>query len=136
MKTLKVTPKVKREIRDLSSLLTLLIATLFLLASLTSCHKEERPTTNCGTYATVKDLTGLDGCGFVFELENGEKLEPIRGHRCATPAPPASALDNFKLLDGQRVTIAYKEVENQVSICMVGKVVEITCINLVAAPQE
>jgi hypothetical protein len=30
----------------------------------------------CSTLATVHDLRGLDGCGFVFELADGKRLEP------------------------------------------------------------
>ncbi|MBC7922831.1 MAG: hypothetical protein H7Z75_17270, partial [Ferruginibacter sp.] len=37
-------------------------------------------------------------------------------------------LANFTLRDGQRVTIGYRELKEQVSVCMVGKIVEITCI--------
>ena len=28
----------------------------------------------CSTPATVVDLSGLDGCGFVFQLEDGTRL--------------------------------------------------------------
>jgi hypothetical protein len=46
--------------------------------SLAACSKEEVKKSNaaCNTLATVRDLRGLDGCGFVFELADGKRLEP------------------------------------------------------------
>jgi hypothetical protein len=83
--------------------------------------------------ATVKDLTGLDGCGFVFELSDGSKLEPIRQViRCGTPPLPKEVTEdplyNFQFVDGKKVRIAYEEITEAASICMVGKVVKITCL--------
>ena len=85
----------------------------------------------CLTRATVRDLTGLDGCGWVFELEDGTRLEPIRLIRCGTPMSreiSADPLDNFEFIDGKKVFINYEKVENAVSVCMVGPVVRITCL--------
>ncbi len=65
----------------------------------------------------VKDYTGLDGCGFIIELENGDKLEP------------AQVLDsNFVFYDGQKVIFTYTELKDVGSICMVGKIVKIETI--------
>ena len=65
---------------------------------------------------TVKDYTGMDGCGYVIELDNGSKLEPVK-------------VDNtFTFADKQRVALSYKELKDLASICMVGKMAEITSI--------
>jgi len=70
----------------------------------------------------LKNLTGLDGCSWVIELDaadkNGNKnLEPLN-------------LDQFKitLTEGQKVKLRYKEV-NAMSICMAGKPVQIEVIS-------
>jgi hypothetical protein len=126
MKTLRITTKTKKEIRYFTSLFLMLLASMFLLASLTSCSKENGLVKNCGTPATVRDLSGLDGCGFVLELDNGQRLEPVTFVRCGND--PGS---QFEWKDGQRVTIGYQELNDRGSICMVGKVVEITCIEAV-----
>jgi hypothetical protein len=70
----------------------------------------------CNLYGTVKDYTGLDGCGYIIELDNGEKLEPLMS---SIP---------FKLRDNMRVKLSYKELSGMASICMVGKIVEILCM--------
>ena len=86
----------------------------------------------CSTPATVVDLTGLDGCGFVFELEDGTRLEPLRLMYCGTPPLPAEvtedALYNFDFADGKKVLIDYDEVE-YASYCQAGQMVKITCIS-------
>jgi hypothetical protein len=88
--------------------------------------------TECSTPATIKNLTGLDGCGFVFELEDGKRLEPLRIFYCGTPPfpenMPADPLYNFELIDGKKVLISYDVVENYASTCMTGPVVKITCM--------
>jgi hypothetical protein len=124
MRTLKITTKTKKEIRYFVNLFLMLIASMCLLASLTSCKKSRStdPVKDCGTPATVRDLRGLDGCSFVLELQNGQRLEPVKTNSVN------SALANFTWKDGQRVTIAYQEVNGGVSTCMVGKLVEVTCI--------
>jgi hypothetical protein len=137
MKTIRISTKTKKEIRYFSSLILMLAASLILLASLTSCSKE-MPQKECGVKATVKDLRGLGGCGFVLELANGEKLEPFRYNPVSCVAYPSDAdlsksLDNFNLKDGQQVTIGYNELKDRASACVAGKIVEITCIAEVGA---
>ena len=65
--------------------------------------------------AKVLDLTGLDGCSFVIELKNGQKLEPIN-------------LTNEFKKDKLPVLVKYTEKTDMSSICMVGKMVELTSI--------
>ena len=85
-----------------------------------------------GVRATVRDLTGLDGCGFVFELQDGTRLEPQRLMYCGTPPLPKEVTEdplyNFEWVDGKQVVIAYKEVPETGSFCMVGPIVKITCL--------
>lgn len=91
MRTLKITTKTKKEIRYFANLVLMLIASMCLLASLTSCKKSfsTGPVKNGGTRATVRDLRGWDGCGFVLELPGGQRLEPIKTN------PVNSTVANF-----------------------------------------
>jgi hypothetical protein len=86
-------------------------------------------------FATVRDLTGLDGCGFVFELADGTKLQPQMLGYCGTPPLPKEVTENplynFQFIDGKQVRIGFEEVTDAMSICMVGKVVKITCIEAI-----
>jgi hypothetical protein len=106
----------------------LFVLSLFMLGSVTSCtDKTGLPEdNNCGVKATVKDLTGLDGCGYVLELENGERLEPSLDSASATPS-----IKGVTLQDGMKVTVAYQELKDRGSICMAGKIVEVTCLTQV-----
>jgi hypothetical protein len=110
----------------------LLLAVVALMSS--RCNNvEPLEAPRCSVNATVVDLTGLDGCGWVFELEDGTRLEPLRVFWCGTP--PISEeqmkdpLNDFVFLDGKKVTIDYELVENAVSICMVGPTAKITCLS-------
>ncbi len=64
---------------------------------------------NCGVTATVRDMNGIDGCGFLLELENGEKLIPSR--RWAPHPLPQEELEdllyNFTFHDDQKVSISF-----------------------------
>jgi hypothetical protein len=92
---------------------SLLAASLLALAA--GCHKaDEAP--SCSTPATVRNLAGLDGCGYVLQLDNGQRLEPH-----------GDLWQGFAKHDGDRVTISY-ESEPAVSICMAGTGVKLTCI--------
>jgi len=64
--------------------------------------------------ATLRDYTGLDGCGWVLE-SGGEVLEPINLE---------SFLDAPE--DGMRLEVEYDFAENVFSICMVGPMVVLT----------
>ena len=115
----------------MKKLLLLVLAIVFLI----SCNQDDitLDKSKCdGTEATVRNLTGLDGCGYVFELNDGTRLEPVRLFFCGTPPLPKEvtedALYNFQFVDGKKVRIGYEEATSSVSICMVGKMVKITCI--------
>jgi hypothetical protein len=64
--------------------------------------------------ATVVNMTGLDGCGYLLELENGEKLIPLN-------------LEEKYFSDKMKVWIAYS-ITNSPTICMVGKAINIQSI--------
>lgn len=59
--------------------------------------------------AKVRNMMGLDGCGFLLVLDNGEKLEPTN-------------LDKQYMKDGIKLWIKFKPTGNA-SICMAGTVV-------------
>lgn len=64
-------------------------------------------------------MTGLDGCGWMIQLESLSMLDPIN-------------LDSFdiKLENGKSVCIAYHERNDLGSYCMSGQVVELDFIEL------
>jgi hypothetical protein len=76
-----------------------------------SCSKSHEGMTK----ATLKDYTGLDGCGMVIELENGDAIEPTNLTEFSS---------SVSIADGQKVWVNYHEVE-LASICMVGPIVQI-----------
>ena len=87
---------------------------LFSLLILGSCAKSN----SCANseHAELKNLAGLDGCGWVLELDNGSKLEPQN-------------LSDFEieLVEGKDVHLKYAESQGG-SICMVGLIVTIDCL--------
>ena len=70
----------------------------------------------CNLTGTVRDYTGLDGCRYLIELDNGTRLEPILKDT------------GFYFYDNQRVRLSYIERPDMMSICMAGIIAEITCI--------
>ena len=68
--------------------------------------------------ATLRDLTGLDGCSWVLEKQDGTRLEPIN---------LSQFQNNINLEDGQKVWVKYTEV-GAASICMVGPTIELADI--------
>ena len=96
----------------------LILMSCFLVFGASKCTNKKGES-KCEEMGTIKDYTGLDGCKFLIELENGEKLQPVKY--------TDSDLDH-PLKDGQRIKFSYKEVTDQMSICMTGKMIEVTCI--------
>jgi len=87
----------------------IIVTFLFISCSQSSCENAEA--------ATIEDYTGLDGCGFVIKLQNGQTLEPMN-------------LNDFNITpsDGKKVWVKYHEKSGMASICMVGPIVEIDCL--------
>lgn len=95
---------------------------LLFLSSLTwQCQSVKKNGSDaCTERGTVQDFTGLDGCALLIVTEQGEKLLP-------------GAIDDpgFELQAGQQIRFSYREMPDQMSICMAeDKIVRITCIRL------
>lgn len=90
--------------------LILLSSFLFLF----SCN--EKPCENAEK-GTFKDMTGLDGCGIMIELNDGKRLEFVN-------------LDDFDITpeDGKKIWVTYEPYAGG-SICMAGDLVKLTCIS-------
>lgn len=91
----------------------------FALLVVLSCNNKDNPLL-CDEKATLRDFTGVDGCSYVLVLDNEKVLE----------------IDNlefepdFQFRDGLRVSVTYEEVSS-VSICMIGQIVKVLCIDLI-----
>jgi hypothetical protein len=102
---------------DMQNFKKTLIATLILTSVIFvfSCSRDK---TYFPVYGTLRNYTGLDGCGWVIELSGPAKmiLEP-------------SNLSSFKIhkKNGAKVWVTYIP-QNAMSICMVGPVVKIISI--------
>ncbi|MGJ3235251.1 hypothetical protein [Marivirga sp.] len=113
------------------------IAITVIMLSILACQPEDSKISQDCTYtATVVDLEGLDGCGFVFQLDNGDYLEPVwRWGWCGTPPLPKEATEDplydFTFVAGQRVRLGFEAAEEMGSICMAGKPVYITCLEVI-----
>lgn len=92
------------------------------------CHDEEC-IRGCAQSATVKDLTGLDGCGFVLELADGSRLVPQKLTYIQAPDPEQDPGFYFNFVDGQKVWFDFKAADG-VDACMAGQLVFLTCIKV------
>jgi hypothetical protein len=111
------------------------VAIAMLLLSCTDDSFEK----NCGTPAVVRDLRGLDGCNYVFELTDGTRLIPVFNVLyCGTPPLPKEVTEHplygFEFVDGKRVLIGYEQTHAQANICMAGVPVNITFLQEIDAP--
>lgn len=88
------------------------LTSIFTLLTLLSCTSNPCET---GHLATLEDWTGFDGCGYIFILEDGSKLEPVQYQNL------------LPLVPGNQYCITFDTVP-AASICMVGVTVEITSI--------
>jgi hypothetical protein len=109
---------------------------LFTALVFVTCAEESSvtpPPPACSTPATIVDLTGLDGCGFAFELEDGTRLLPVIVFYCGTPPLPKDLPQNpligFEFVDGKKVFIDYTISEDFAGACMAGQYVSVTCIS-------
>ncbi|HEX8059910.1 MAG TPA: hypothetical protein VF473_03195 [Cyclobacteriaceae bacterium] len=111
----------------------IIISVAILLTSLFKCGGPDKSTgeyvpAGCSENASVVDFTGLDGCGLMLVLDNGTRLNPEKRVYVQAPKIEDDPLYYFKLTVGDKVKIAYKEVEGA-DVCMAGKRVFITCIS-------
>jgi hypothetical protein len=88
---------------------------IILIFGIESCKKES--SCNDGEKGVFKNLTGLDGCGWVIELENKSVIEP-------------SNLQDFMIIphENKKIWVTYESAP-LASICMVGEIVLIKCIS-------
>ena len=89
----------------------------FALLLVLSCRNED-DILLCDEKATLRDFTGLDGCSYVLVLDDEKVLEI--GDLEVEP--------DFQFRDGLRVSVSYEEL-NSASICMVGSIVRVLCID-------
>jgi hypothetical protein len=117
---------------NISLIITFILFGLLLLSSCSILDAKEGDnkelnTGNCDIKATVKDFTGLDGCGKMLELENGKKLIPFL--ECGTPPLPEAYVVYNKITYGTKVTISFSEVDLKLGdACMAGEYVYLNCI--------
>ncbi|RIJ49942.1 hypothetical protein D1614_04155 [Maribellus luteus] len=95
-----------------ASILSILCFSLILFIS--SCEKSDSDSSKDYKSGKLKNLTGLDGCGWVIELDDKSKLEPLN-------------LDAFdlELAENKEIKFKYHERTDLGSYCMVGVVAEI-----------
>lgn len=94
-----------------------LAATLGFGVLLVGCDADSDPD---GGNSTLRDYTGLDGCGWVIEVDEGDVLEPMNlGEFIDNPA------------SDMRLLIEYTEESGYASICMVGPIVRLTACGVV-----
>jgi hypothetical protein len=87
--------------------LLLLVTTIF-----TACNKEEEITLS--DTGTVINYAGAGDCGFVIELDNGGRIQPL------------FFPEGFVFSEGQRVLVEYSEMHNIISSCDRGIASEIS----------
>ncbi len=80
--------------------------------------KAEKARTKCLTEGIIRDMRGLDGCTFLFVLNDGTKILPIE------------MPDNIQTLkDGSKIFFDYEKVDDAMSICMAETfMANITCL--------
>lgn len=112
--------KVTYEMRTWTILLLLPLA----LSLLGGCRPSQPlvttpPAPPCTHEGTVRDFTGLDGCGLMIVMADGRRLEPAS-------LPDSS----FTLREGQQIRFSYQSAPELMSVCMGGPLVHLTCIAL------
>ena len=65
----------------------------------------------------LRNMSGLDGCGWIIQLSDSTKLEPTNLN-----------VFDIELKDNKQVCVRYHELEGVASTCMIGKVVELDYI--------
>mgnify|MGYP001579967248 CR=1 FL=1 len=105
--------------------------TIVLVAmSMVNCSEEKMADCSpglCSIEATVVDLRSLDGCDFVFELNDGTRLIPERRTYVVVPTKEADPAYHYQFENDAKVRISYNE-SLAMGICMAGPMVFITCI--------
>lgn len=94
----------------------LLIVSLLITYNLTFAQNKADKSKEGYVKARIIDKRGLDGCGYIIELENKEHLQPMN-------------LDKKFQKKNLKVWIKYSVPKKApVSVCMMGKMIEVTAI--------
>lgn len=106
-----------------------LAVTFFVACEDSNITPEEKLRTDCTIPATVVNLNGLDGCGFVFRLDNGDILVSYSYVSCSAEGEMTivDPLSDFEFVDGKKVLIEYELIE-AASACQAGQLAKFTCI--------
>lgn len=95
---------------------------IFAIVFLSSCLSMDPKLINiCDQKGTVVDHTGLDGCKWIIEQEDGSKLIPI-----------AADQQKYNWKDGTQINFGF-ENENEINTCMAGQTIHLTCLKEVTA---
>lgn len=107
------------------------VVLLFIAFIVISCD-DSNSKKNCETVATIRDLRGLDGCGFVLELADGTILDPqaLVSRGADNPTKRDDPYQGIEPVEGKKVMINYTPVEGVANTCMAGQLVAITCISV------
>ena len=98
-----------------NGILKMIFTLMFSLLTVMGLDAQAMGDYECSHTGTVVDYTGLDECGFVIELDNGDILEPVDFY------------PNTVIYDSMRVNVGYEPLLDVGSICMVGIPAEILC---------
>lgn len=94
----------------------------FFLIVLAACEDQDEETIFQGT-GTVVDYAGAGNCGFVIELDNGNKIQPMYYP------------EEFRFTNGQRVLVEYTELAHINNGCDRGVASQLTyAVELACAP--
>lgn len=98
-----------------------LVLSIYLIAMITSCslikNKKSNPQCPNQVSGILVDMSGLDGCGWMIQLENQSKLNPTN-------------LEDFNisLENNKNINFSYSENSDLMNVCMAGTIVDIICI--------
>lgn len=102
----------------------MIIICLPLILMANKCNNEDAEEAgSCITKGKVVDMTGMDGCGLMIELEDGKKLQ-------VTVLP-----EGMELVAGQHIRFDYEKAEGM-GICMMGEMVKISCLEVIESETE
>lgn len=108
---------------------TLIILTLFTMFFVLGSCKGNKKTSNkevvekseetqeCTDKAIVVDYTGLSGCSYLLRLSDGSYLNP-------------GGIKREDLARSYKVKVGYEVVQDAMSNCMKGKIVNVTCFTI------
>ncbi len=122
----------KKELNESLPTLVWFAVALGLIASLTSCDNTVvcPAEDECNTQVTLKNLSGLDGCGWALELQDGSRLIPI-----AEGVFSESTTEPTWKVDGKKLLISYTE-QPVPNVCMAGTTVKVTCLSEVTTKEN